>query len=61
MDGSLQRVARDYDERMARLNKVEGGKWKGCMYHVDIYDGCFVHSIRAKARNPMMPTHVPKK
>lgn len=41
MDGSLQRVARDYDERMARLNKVEGEKRKGCMYHVDIHDGCF--------------------
>lgn len=30
MDASLQRVARDYDERMARLNKV-GGEEKGCM------------------------------
>ncbi|CDH56185.1 related to syp1 ycr030c [Lichtheimia corymbifera JMRC:FSU:9682] len=26
MDGSLQRVARDYDERMARLNKSKGKK-----------------------------------
>lgn len=30
MDASLQRVARDYDERMARLNKVAGEE-KGCM------------------------------
>lgn len=60
MDGSLQRVARDYDERMARLNKVEGEERKGgcamLIFMMDVF-----HSIRAKARNPVTPTHVPKK